>query len=384
MATGETMSSISNAGPGSADGTAQAAAQRQFPCRQCGAALSFAPGTSSLTCQYCGAINQIAAPTEVVQELDFRAQLQALDRNEAGQEVLAVKCNGCGAESQLPPGIAADSCPFCGVPIVASAMSKRQIKPRSLLPFYITKQQAGEAFSKWIKSLWFAPSALSKAASTGRLSGIYIPAWTYDSDTISDYTGARGDNYTVTETYSTVENGRHVTRTRTVTKIRWTSVHGRVRSHFDDVLVLASDSLPRKQAERLEPWDLKNLVPYADDYLAGFVCETYRIDLPTGFEQARVMMDPVIRQTINRDIGGDHQRIDSVSTAYYNVSFKHLLLPIWLSAYRYLQATYRFLVNARTGEVQGERPYSFWKIFFFVLMCVAVAAILILLFARMR
>jgi hypothetical protein len=30
------------------------------------------------------------------------------------------------------------------------------------------------------------------------------------------------------------------------------------------------------------------------------------------------------------------------------------------------------MVNAVTGEVQGQRPYSFWKIFFFVAFALAV------------
>ena len=66
-------------------------------------------------------------------------------------------------------------------------------------------------------------------------------------------------------------------------------------------------------------------------------------------------MEPEIRDTINRDIGGDHQRISSVDTEYFDVTFKHLLLPVWISAYLYAGQTYRFLVNARivateTGE----------------------------------
>ncbi|MFM7655300.1 MAG: hypothetical protein ACKO56_07905, partial [Paracoccaceae bacterium] len=34
--------------------------------------------------------------------------------------------------------------------------------------------------------------------------------------------------------------------------------------------------------------------------------------------------------------------------------------------------SYRFVVNGQTGEVQGERPYSWWKIGFAVLAVVVV------------
>ena len=66
------------------------------------------------------------------------------------------------------------------------------------------------------------------------------------------------------------------------------------------------------------------------------------------------------------DIGGDHQRIASVDTQYSHLMFKHILLPMWVSAYLFSGKTYRFLVNGQTGEVVGESPKSGWKIFFLV------------------
>lgn len=132
-------------------------------------------------------------------------------------------------------------------------------------------------------------------------------------------------------------------------------------------------SLPQALVAKLEPWDLEELVPYADDYLSGFRSESYRVGLAEGFEVAKTVMDEGIRQSICRDIGGDHQRIHNVHTLYSNITFKHLLLPVWVSAYRFHDKIYRFVVNARTGEVQGERPWSFVKIALAVLAVLAVA-----------
>jgi hypothetical protein len=203
---------------------------------------------------------------------------------------------------------------------------------------------------------------------------MYVPYWTYDADTISYYTGERGDDYWVTESYTTTENGKTVTKTRQVRKTRWHRVSGVVFNVFDDLLVLASEGLPTKCAEKLEPWDLENLVPFDDKYLAGFRAERYQVDLKEGFEKACGMMDDAIRTAIRRDIGGDHQRIHSVNTRRQHLTFKHLLLPVWLSAYRYGGKPYRFLVNGRTGEVQGERPWSVWKILLLVLGVAAAGA----------
>lgn len=151
-----------------------------------------------------------------------------------------------------------------------------------------------------------------------------------------------------------------------------------MRNQFDDLLVLASQSLPRELAIKLEPWDLKRLVAYQDEFLGGFVCETYSVNLEQGFATAQQLMAPAIAQTIRANIGGDHQRISTTDTRYFETTYKHVLLPVWMCAYRYRQETYRFLVNARTGEVQGERPYSAWKIALLVL-CITVALATILL-----
>jgi len=359
--------------------------QRQFPCKQCGAGLEYAPGTREVTCKYCGAVNEILVdPAAQVVENDFRSALVKLAAAEPTREVLSVKCNVCGAESQLPPDETADKCPFCGSAIVATAGSTKAIKPGCLLPFYIKKEQAVGSFRQWLAGRWFAPNGLAQRADNEAIRGIYLPAWTYDCQTNSSYTGERGDDYWDTETYTEMENGRPVTRTRQVRKTRWWPVSGDVDNSFDDILVVATQALQEKYVDALEPWDLKDVIPYSDEYLSGFVAQSYQIDLVHGFEEARQIMDGTIRQSICQDIGGDHQRIFSVSTRYDGITYKHLLLPVWVSAYRYQEKTYHFLVNARTGEVQGERPYSAIKIALAVIFAVVIVLILVALFVGQR
>jgi len=344
-------------------------------CINCGAILNFAPGTNHLKCQYCGAENEIVTEDTPIEEYDFNEAVSSEMNNVDTVQVSTVKCSSCGASTTFQPNISSDMCAFCGMPIVVNETSTATlIKPKSLLPFKITQKEAFEAFLKWIKKLWFAPSDLKKfVTQPDKLKGMYIPFWTYDTDTTTRYRGARGTHYYVTETYT--ENGQ--TKTRQVQKTQWTPVSGTVYTSFDDVLVSASNSLPVKYVNKLEPWDFNNLTPYDDRYLSGFKTETYQIDLKNGFEIAKKYMEPTIRDLIRRDIGGDEQQIHSFNTQYNNIKYKHLLLPIWISAYRFKKKIYRFLINGRTSEVQGERPYSFWKIFFFTLGCIGLFVLLL-------
>lgn len=349
--------------------------QSEFKCHQCGAKLTYAPGTEALKCAYCEFENKIPTSEADIEELDFHYYLSQTQDGEITEEKLFIKCTSCGAESTSEANITAQNCPFCDSEIVTTAKSKKLLKPRSLLPFKITRKAAKQSYKDWLKGLWFAPNELKKKAKLNvAVSGVYVPHWTYDADTLSYYTGQRGIYYYVTETRTrTGSDGKRETYTVQVRKTRWYPAAGTVTNDFDDVLVVASKSLPEKYTKELEPWDLHNLVSYKDDYLSGFKSESYQVDLEQGFELAKDIMDDQIRITIRHHIGGDEQRIFSVKTQHNNISFKHILLPVWLSAYRYKEKIYRFLVNARTGEVQGERPWSWIKI---ALASIAVAGLI--------
>ncbi len=352
---------------------------RQFPCHSCGAFLVYKPDTPHLVCEYCGTDHAIADAREVVAELDFESFPGSAAGGAEKQQVAVVQCTSCGASSSLKPNVTADHCPFCGTALVVSSGSLCTVlKPKSLLPFRIERKQGFDLFKGWVHSLWFAPNDLKELAENHeRLTGLYLPYWTYDCRTETDYTGQRGDDYYVSETYTATEKGRSVTRTRQVRKTRWRQASGHVFNTFDDILVSGSHSLPTEYCQALEPWDLKGLVPFTEQYLSGFRAETYQVDVKAGFEVAKKMMDGAIRSTVCEDIGGDHQQISSLDVQYHHITFKHILLPVWLSAYRYRGKVYRFMVNGRTGEVQGERPWSWIKITLAVLAVIMLTLLII-------
>jgi hypothetical protein len=156
-------------------------------------------------------------------------------------------------------------------------------------------------------------------------------------------------------------------------------VAGEVSRRFDNVLVVATKSVSEKRLDALEPWDLESLCAYEPAYLSGFKAQRYQVELPAGFDKAKSVMQSAIEEDAARDIGGDEQRVESIDTAYSNTTFRHLLLPVWIGAYQFQSKVYQVVVNARTGEVQGERPYSALKIAALVGVILFVLAILLLL-----
>lgn len=351
-----------------------------FPCEQCGSALEYKPGTEHLKCPHCDHTQAISGDKAVF-EHDFEDMLRRLRRAPpAALGGHTVQCEGCGAQATVSGQ--AQRCAFCGNPVVMEVRDLGEIiPPESLLPFGIDARKAKERFEAWVGSLWFAPNDLKKLATAHGIDGVYLPYWTYDSKTTTRYMGMRGDYYYVTESYTDNEGKR---QTRQVRKTRWRPASGTVKVTFDDVLVCASATLPRPLIERLEPWDLKNLRGFEAAYLSGFIAERYKLGLEDGFKVAEERMEPKIRSAIDRDIGGDTQQILSMSVRHADVTCKHILLPLWISSFRYKEKVFRFIVNARTGEVAGERPWSAVKITVAVVLLLAVVITIVVLAQRGR
>ncbi len=355
----------------------------QFPCPSCGADLLYEPQGGVLTCGYCGHKDPIPESAATVEERPFEqyVRLRSEQMGQLAANALEVQCQGCGAKSLFIPPEVAGRCEFCGVQIVAQPqLADPILAPEGVLPFRVSQPQAGASLHEWLSSRWFAPNGLKHFAQPEAIHGIYIPFWVYYTNTSTDYTGQRGDHYYTTETYTETDSqGRQVTRTRQVQHTRWSDASGTVPGWFGDLLIPATISLSSNRLRALEPWDMDSLKPYNPAFLAGFKAQRYQVGLEEGFEQAKELMAPVIERDVREDIGGDVQQIDYMSTEYFKTTFKHLLLPVYAGAYQFNGKVFQIVVNGRTGEIHGDRPYSVWKILLLVAFLIVVILIVVYL-----
>ncbi len=374
--------------------------QQQFPCAQCGASMEFRPSLEALVCPFCGHSEQPSKSQAIktsattlkttqertaIQERDYQTfATQNTQMAMLSSTALEVQCGSCQANITFEPPQTAGDCPFCGTSIVAEPHEAHPLMmPESLLPFRIGKKDCHASIQKWLGSRWFAPSSLKQLAQPEQLQGVYIPFWTYDAQTHSNYRGERGDHYTVTKTRTVTNSaGKQEQEEYEETRTRWRNASGQVSRFFDDVLVPGvSDSVKPERLQQLAPWPLEKLVPYQAKYFAGFKVQRYQVDVKQGLGLAKGIMDDQICQDVKRDIGGDEQRVHSANTAHSQITFKHILLPIWISAYQYGGQQFQVVVNAQTGEVLGDRPYSKTKIALAVLGGALLLGIIIIAIA---
>jgi predicted RNA-binding Zn-ribbon protein involved in translation (DUF1610 family) len=339
---------------------------RTFPCGSCGGAMAFQLHVQELACPFCGKVKVLSTADGSTEPKDFdvsqneRDLVEALTRHKAEKpiqlEQKQLDCKSCGAKVQFEGNLVALECSFCG-----SSMQRADVHDCSdrftvdgVLPFSVEKSSAHEKLRSWVKSRWFAPNEFLKRGVEGRFEGLYASYFSFDALTFTAFSGERGQHYFVE-----VGSGQNQSKER---RTRFVPVSGNFQRFFDDLLVCACAPLSRGLANQLGPWPLEKCRPFDHSLLAGFKTLTYDLELKQCFDEANQKMETLLRQEVLDKIGGDVQRIHSLQVHKDALKFKHLLLPLWIMTYRYQNKSFRIIVNAVTGEVQGDRPWSVVKI----------------------
>lgn len=348
-------------------------------CANCGAELKFKPGSHQLKCEYCGYEEFIEQTKSSFEELELQHYLQVVGNNAFTETIDLLHCKNCGANQHVEENYKSLGCVYCGEPLIKEDIEKEGwILPGAVVPFQLDGKKARAIFKNWVNGIWFAPNKLKRAALDPEgIHGLYLPYWTFDANLYASYQGQRGDYYYETQTYRTKKG----MQTRQVRKTRWSSASGTVNGFVDDILINASEKKRRDVPPKIAHWNLKELVVFNSNYLAGFVTEKYTVSLKEGHHQSFQEAKQMAYNWIRQDIGGDTQRIDHADIKLSEETFKHILLPVYLSSYRFKGKEYHFYINGQTGNISGTRPYSFWKIFFLILFIVLIIA-LIAIFAQ--
>ncbi|MES2921691.1 MAG: zinc ribbon domain-containing protein [Verrucomicrobiota bacterium] len=366
---------------------AEVSALKKHPCPECGGDAEWNPAKQALACPYCGTIvpwtdGQDPMGAAIV-EHDLETALSSISDDGRGlkAEKKSVKCESCQAISIFDPDRAAQRCDFCGSPAIVPVDDlKDAITPESLLPAVIAAPQVRDQLRAWYGSRWFAPTKLKRAALTDTLHGIYLPYWTFDAHVDAQWTAESGYHYYVTETY---QDGNGKTQTRQVQRTRWEHSAGQLSHFFDDDAVPGTVGVHTALLRKVEPFPtVKDLKPYDPAYIRGWTVERYQVDLRQASVVSKQQMDATIYQLCSRDVPGDTQRNLQVESAYQGRTFKHILVPVWLTTYTYGPKSFQVVVNGYTGKMAGEFPLSWVKITFAVLGVLLVIFIIVMLNQR--
>lgn len=338
-------------------------------CDSCGGTMDFDPNSGGLLCPYCGATKEIEQSEEIsAKELDFESA-ELYDNCDWGVEKKTVLCKSCGAQSVYDQLQISDECPYCGSNQVMEEKGVNTLAPGGVCVFKIDKKRAGDLFKNWLKKKWFCPSEAKRKAKPDSFKGVYLPYWTFDTNTFSTYTAQYGRNRTVRDSKG---------NTRTVTD--WYNTSGSYSEFIDDQLIIATTRHPHKILSRIEPFMTEDNLVYKPEYVAGFISERYAVGLKEGWEKAKAFIRRRLESNVTSKI-----RVENAASAvrglrmhthYNDIKYKYLLLPVWVSAFKYKNKIYEFMVNGQTGRVGGNAPVSPWRVLLAILIGLAIAGII--------
>lgn len=340
-------------------------------CPDCGGVMDFNPSNGKMTCPYCGHEETIQVENKqfVAQELDFDLA-EDLSSSDWGTVTKSVICKSCGAETVYDGNEIASECPYCGSNQVMEAYDQNTMAPGGVVLFKISAQEAAEKFKSWIGRKFFCPKLAKDSARPKAFKGLYLPFWTFDANTDSSYTG----EYGIDREYEDSEGNKK-------TETEWYRTVGYHQESFDDVLVCASAKQNESMLKGLEPYDTQQAVEYQPEYMAGFMAERYSVKMKTAWEKAKDIMSNIIKDhitnRIRRENHADHTRNVNTMTEYADVTYKYLLLPVWISSFQYKGKVYHFMINGQTGKVSGDTPISWIKV---AIVTIVVAAVIGIIF----
>lgn len=343
------------------------ASSEEAECPSCGGSFEFNPSTSNLKCPYCDFEAQIADPeTEQagVVELDFSGATD-VKNFDWGAEKKSVVCGSCGAEAIYDALEVANVCPYCDSNQLMEASAEGALSPNGVVTFEVTKQQASEKFITWIKGKWFTPREAKEKAKPDGFQGVYLPHWTFDTQTAARYTADYGINRTTTD-----KDGNRKTT------IDWYKTSGLHQKFVDDHAVLATNRHDEKIMSSIRPFNTDKAKPYQSQYFSGFSAERYSVGLEQGWTQAQKEIDDILRKEITDKVkakfNADHVNNVKLSATYSDVKYKYLMLPIWISSFKFKNKVYHFAVNGQTGKVGGQAPISPLRVAIAIIAGIAV------------
>jgi len=338
---------------------------RTFKCRHCGGTIAYSATQRQLTCPYCGQMQKVIAEEVGRAAAEFEFTLETMERALYGwgEKRRELVCESCGAVVAVTPDALTSSCVFCGSNrVLARDVAGDVLRPTALVPFVVDKEHCRVQVAGWLGRGWMHPPELRNVRALRELTGVYLPYWTFDAHIRADWKAEVG----TPKTRRYYSDGKW--KTRTVIEWHWRS--GRVRLPINDHMVAGTAHVSRVILRKVVPFNLDGLVEYDPGYLAGWQAKAYDVQLQEAWQIAKEEMRARAKRACYSDTGSSHVRNFRMTADFADERWRYVLLPVYLASYPFEDRTFQVMVNGQTGNVAGQKPVAWVRVW------LAIAAML--------
>ena len=275
----------------------------------------------------------------------------------------AARCTSCGATVERPPHHVSSACTYCGSQLVDVARGEQRID--RVAPFRLAKAAAQDRLRQHLASRFWAPRALRQRAAKGRLederlAGVLVPFQHYEAECHSRFAGDVGVHWYEKKTKRNRKTGK--TETVTVQHTEWFPFRG-TAAHEVSHLESASTGLPADEASKLGGFDLGRAVRFDARLLSGWLAELpSKAQSHVDADAEAAIVERERRRILSRHLPGNTHRGMRVDTEVDVQRVELVLLPVWITAYRYRGKVHRLLVHGQSGRCIGSAPVSRAKV----------------------
>lgn len=317
-----------------------------YNCPNCMAALIFNPTSGKLDCLSCGSTFEVDQFEDKEAQAAAEVERETEELKRAGiaddlMECQIYSCTACGAELAVNGVESSTFCAYCGQPTIVFNRVSSTKKPKYIIPFSITKDQAVASIRNHLSRGSFVPAEIQNF-SIERVRGIYIPYWLYDIQYFDE-------QYLSGE----VKSGKS-----TVTKYFYRSAS----ATFYDVTMDASKQLNDESSQRLEPFDTVAMRDFEPSFLTGFYADCFDMSREEMEKYARGRCMQMFNEQVEKSINASSIRLLKNSPKIDVKKSEYAMFPAWFLTFRYQEAPYTILVNGQTGKVVGAVPFNKAKV----------------------
>ena len=287
-------------------------------CKNCTGGLIYSPEKNMLVCEWCGSGFNF-------KEKRGREIKRAYDPSFVPQENLANEttyvCSSCGVKCLEGTDNVVYRCSSCGNTTLKKESSILNL-PDGIIPFKIDKHKAGEIFKKWVATRKFAPNDLVQMAKLEKLSGFYVPVWSFSYTSLFRYSlvGIKKslDSY-----------DREVRKEYMIQKM----LEDKVENEIYSATTKISDDLITSVGK----FDVSDVRPYSIDYLLGFAGLDTDKDVHKLYNNICKITNNKKENEVKNKLEETYDYLEDFTsvTKLRDVSYYHTYVPLWANYYTY-------------------------------------------------